>query len=119
MSEQEQNKHLAEKVMQWYDDDDGGYRHKKRLSDTTTATEWACWIEEFTPRTDLNHAEKALVKYNPSDVRMWRNSQSDCWHVMILGRDGYKDRATSINKSLSAAITEALCQSSGYKEVSE
>jgi len=75
---------------------------------------------DFLPESDLNHAEKALVQWLEDDQSRDYNSTGACdgEHMFTLLQNNPAKSITIYNKSLSAAITEALCMVTGYKEVS-
>ena len=121
MNKQEKNQWIAEKVYHNEYPHDHCQYSGVFTTDDRGVLHVSCnkcgMTQLFLLHGDLNHAEKALVQFNSVGPRMWRSS--GYWYVMIMGRDThYKDRYQSHNKSLSAAITEALCLATGYKEVS-
>ena len=66
------------------------------------------------PRNDLSHALAALEAFDSIGPRMYQ-SPDKTWNVVICTSRHYKDRYWANNKSLSAAITEALCKATGCK----
>lgn len=132
MSEQDQNKWIAEKVMGWELKNvvqHGGSNHGNHTKYWMT-NEGRLFQPSYKPKTNDTQAIQALVQWLEDGEGKRDYDSSWCkeeGHIFMLSEEK-KDRDSNImywsfisegvNKSLSAAITEALCKSSGYREVS-
>jgi hypothetical protein len=113
MTDEQKNRLIAEKVMGWVKNKKTVEYYTTDITATGYGTKTTSYTEHYTPTTNTEQAIQALEAFDSIGPRLWHTN--GMWSVLILISDGYKCRFVATNKSLSAAICDALCKAVRYE----